>query len=113
MSNLSYHRDRLVSLRRAIVPHLLPPLEENYNPDIDPEAHLENALIDPEAVKNGLKDCGRGDSTADAGISILDSRHSASQVQRQGWQQPRAAVKLAAKFTEKLSTKLLDWTGLY
>ena len=66
---MPYHRDRLVSLRRAIVPHLLPPLEENYNPDIDPEAHLENALIDPEAVKNGLKDCGRWDST-----NYLDSR---------------------------------------
>lgn len=48
-----------MSLRRSVVPHLLPPLEENYNPDIDPEAHLENALIDAEAVKSGLKDCGR------------------------------------------------------
>ena len=52
-------RDRLVSLRRQVVPHLLPPLEEDYCPDIDPEAHLEDALIDVEPVKAGLKDCGR------------------------------------------------------
>ena len=40
------YKDKLVSLRKQLVPHLLPPLEEDYSPDIDPEAHIEAALID-------------------------------------------------------------------
>jgi len=53
------YKDRLVSLRRSLVPHLLPPLEIEYSPDIDPDDQLEQSLIDLEPVKAALKDCGR------------------------------------------------------
>ena len=53
------YKDKLVSLRKQLVPHLLPPLEEDYSPDIDPEAHIEAALVDPEAVRAALREAGR------------------------------------------------------
>ena len=53
------YKDRLVSLRKTVVPYLLPPLEEDYSPDIDPTAHVEAALIDLEPVKIALREAGR------------------------------------------------------
>jgi len=53
------YKDRLVSLRRQLVPHLLPPLEEDYSPDIDPTQHMESALIDLEPVRSALREAGR------------------------------------------------------
>merc|ERR1719376_1661941 len=53
------YKDKLVSLRKQLVPHLLPPLEEDYSPDTDPEAHIEAALIDLEPVKAALREAGR------------------------------------------------------
>lgn len=62
------------------MPHLLPPLEEDYCPDIDPEAHLEDALIDVEPVRAGLKDCGRySDRGAGApGLGLRGSSRTSS-----------------------------------
>jgi len=71
------YKDRLVSLRRSLVPHLLPPLEEEYSPDIDPNDNLEQGLIDLEPVKAALKDCGRySDKTGGSGAktSLQSSR---------------------------------------
>merc|ERR1719315_604520 len=53
------YKDRLVSLRRQLVPHLLPPLEEDYSPDLDPTLNVEAALIDLEPVRSALRDAGR------------------------------------------------------
>ena len=53
------YKDKLVTARRRLAPHLLPPLEEDYSPDIDPEAHIEAALVDPEAVRAALREAGR------------------------------------------------------
>ena len=53
------YKDRLVSLRRQLVPHLLPPLEEDYSPDLDPLLHVETALIDLEPVRAALREAGR------------------------------------------------------
>ena len=85
-------RDRLVSLRRQVVPHLLPPMEDTYNPDIDPEAHLETALIDAEPVKAGLKDCGR---YSDKGGGLRGASRSSSprNSPRNSWIGPAAVER--------------------
>jgi len=86
------YRDRLVSLRRQVVPHLLPPMEDTYNPDIDPEAHLETALIDAEPVKAGLKDCGR---YSDKGGGLRGASRSSSprNSPRNSWIGPAAVER--------------------
>merc|ERR1712155_442321 len=68
--------DKLVSLRKQLVPHLLPPLEEDYSPDIDPEAHIEAALIDLELVKVALREAGRYTERGGRGHNVKTSRGS-------------------------------------
>jgi len=53
------YKDRLVSLRRTVAPHLLPPLEEDYSPDLDPESNLEEVLIDFDPINMALENEGR------------------------------------------------------
>jgi len=71
------YKDRLVSLRRQLVPHLLPPLEEDYSPDLDPTLHVESALIDLEPVKIALREAGRySDRQGSQNHSLRNSRAS-------------------------------------
>ena len=68
------YKDKLVSLRKTLVPHLLPPLEEDYSPDIDPTEHVEAALIDLEPVKVALREAGRYSDRGSRGQSVKTSR---------------------------------------
>ena len=71
------YKDKLVSLRKSLVPHLLPPLEEDYSPDLDPTAHIEAALIDLEPVKAALREAERWCEVRGArGGSVKSSRAS-------------------------------------
>jgi len=71
------YKDRLVSLRRQLVPHLLPPLEEDYSPDLDPNLNIESALIDLEPVKIALREAGRySDRQGSQNHSLRNSRAS-------------------------------------
>ena len=65
------YKDKLVSLRKSLVPHLLPPLEEDYSPDLDPTAHIEAALIDLEPVRAGLREAGRYTDRGGRGGSVV------------------------------------------
>jgi len=91
------YKDRLVSMRRSLVPHLLPPLEEEYSPDIDPVENLEQSLIDLEPVKAALKDCGRySDKTGVAGArsSLQSSRaNSPRHSPRNSWMESVHSVQ--------------------
>ena len=82
------YKDKLVSLRKQLVPHLLPPLEEDYSPDIDPEAHIEAALIDLEPVKVALREAGRYTERGGRGHNVKTSRGSSP---APGLQTPRGS----------------------
>ena len=72
------YKDKLVSLRKQLVPHLLPPLEEDYSPDIDPNAHIEAAQIDLEPVKQALREAGRYTDKGNRRQSILPHSRGSS-----------------------------------
>ena len=77
------YKDKLVSLRKSLVPHLLPPLEEDYNPDLDPTAHIEEALIELEPVKAALRDAGRySERGVRVGSVMVGSRGSSPSTRR-------------------------------
>jgi len=57
--DISEYKERLVSVRRTLAPHMLPPLEEDYSPDLDPNSNLEEVLIDVEPINIALKNAGR------------------------------------------------------
>lgn len=53
------YKERLVAIRRSTASHLLPPIEESYNADLDPNENLEYVLIDFEPINISLKSAGR------------------------------------------------------
>jgi len=58
-SDLSEYKERLVSIRRSVAPHLLPPIQDEYSPDLDPDINMEEVLIDMEVVRAALRKEGR------------------------------------------------------
>ena len=57
--DLMEYKDRLVSVRRSLAPHLLPPLDDDYSPDLEPNLDLDKILIDLEVAKTALRKEGR------------------------------------------------------
>ena len=91
------YKDKLVSLRKTLVPHLLPPLTEDYSPDIDPSAHIEAALIDLEPVRSALREAGRYSDRGSRGHSAVTSSRGASpsivdSSPRNSWMSPEQSV---------------------
>lgn len=71
------YKERLVSLRRTVAPHLLPPLEEDYSPDLDPESNLEDVLIDFEPISVALENAGRKfDKQGSSAPNVRNSRQN-------------------------------------
>jgi len=58
-SDVMEYKDRLVSIRRSVAPHLLAPIEDDYSPDLDPDLNIDEVLIDMEVVRAALKKEGR------------------------------------------------------
>ncbi|XP_023335599.1 protein EFR3 homolog cmp44E [Eurytemora carolleeae] len=76
-SDLTEYKDRLVSIRRSIAPHLLPPLEEEYTPDAETSSTPEQVLIDLEVVRNCLRQEGRYiDKVGSRTPSVRNSRQN-------------------------------------
>ena len=57
--DLMEYKDRLVSVRRSLAPHLLPPLSDDYPPDLEPNLDLDEILIDLEVARSALRKEGR------------------------------------------------------
>ena len=57
--DLMEYKDRLISVRRSLAPHLLPPLDDDYSPDLEPNLDLDKILIDLEVAKTALRKEGR------------------------------------------------------
>lgn len=50
---------QLLTIRADKAPHLLPPLKDEYNPDLDPNNLSPEILINPTTVKDELKNAGK------------------------------------------------------
>lgn len=91
------YKDKLVSLRKTLVPHLLPPLTEDYSPDIDPTAHIEAALIDLEPVRSALREAGRYSERGSRGVSVRTSRGNSPSLMdsspRNSWMAPEHVMR--------------------
>jgi len=48
-----------VATRAEKAPHLLPPLKDEYNPDLDPNNLIPEVLINQVTVKEELKNAGK------------------------------------------------------
>ena len=57
--DLMEYKDRLVSVRRSLAPYLLPPLSDDYPPDLEPNLDLDKILIDLEVARTALRKEGR------------------------------------------------------
>jgi len=69
------YKERLVAIRRSTASHLLPPIEESYCADLDPNENLEYVLIDFEPINIALKNEGRK-IDKQGSTSLRNSRHN-------------------------------------
>ena len=62
--DIDIHLDDVVKSRKSVMAHLLPPITENYNPGLDPNALNDveddnSVLINVDQVKEALKNAGK------------------------------------------------------
>jgi len=104
------YKDKLVSLRKTLVPHLLPPLMEDYRPEIDPNEHIEAALIDLEPVKVALREAGRYVDRGSRGQSVKTNRGSSPNINgsspRNSWIDSASAHKRKQSLVSQSSVHL-------
>ena len=51
--------ENLLMLRKEKARHMLPPIQEDYNPGLDPNTPDDDVRIKPEIVKEALKNAGK------------------------------------------------------
>lgn len=81
--DLSSYVDTIIQAREAKVPHMLPPLNEQYHPGLDPNTPDEDILIKQELVKEALKSAGKDIQ----GIDTLPRKNKSSP-SRNSWPEP-------------------------
>ena len=51
--------ENLLMLRKEKARHMLPPIQEDYNPGLDPNTPDDDVRIKPEIIKEALKNAGK------------------------------------------------------
>ncbi len=80
-SELNSYVDGIVGAREAKAPHMLPPLNEQYHPGLNPNTPEEDILIEQAAVKEALKNAGKD-------VQRIDSLPRRKSPNRTSWPGP-------------------------
>ena len=59
IAELDGYLDGIVQARNDKAPHMLPPLNEEYHPGLNPNTPEEDFLIDSAQIKEALKNAGK------------------------------------------------------
>ena len=59
MPEIDSHVENLLTHRTEKARHMLPPIQEDYNPGLDPNTPDDDVMIKPEIIKEALKSAGK------------------------------------------------------
>ena len=59
MPEIDSYVENLLMHRKEKARHMLPPIQEDYNPGLDPNTPDDDVMIKPEIIKEALKSAGK------------------------------------------------------
>lgn len=89
-----------MALRADRAPHLLPPLKDDYNPDLDPNNLDPEVLINQMTVKDELKNAGK--TVQSVGVVPKGDKPSSPHL---NWHEPQVLQQISRRFSTVSSSK--------